>query len=101
MADQCEAVDVQHIGQREYVADKRLGRIVRDIGRPVARPEASKVGHDQPDAVLEQRRNFPPGPVRLRKSVQQDGRRRVLQSGQRDIHRDAGGKGQALLPHQG
>src|SRR6478735_5583779 len=71
-------------GQREYVVDQLVGMIFLDLERPVGRREAALVRHHQPELVLEQRHHTAPGPVRFRKAMQQDHRRRILAPRQRD-----------------
>ena len=80
VADQREALDAQRVGQREDVVDQRVGR--DRPRRPAAgRPgKAALVGHDEAEAVLEQRRDLAPGPVRFGKAVEQDDRRRFAGS---------------------
>ena len=78
MADQGEAIDPQRIGQRENVGDQLVGGVGLDLLRPVRCPEPAQVGHDQPEPVVEQRRDPAPGAVRFGKAVEQDHRRRIL-----------------------
>ena len=101
MADQSEAVDPEHVGQSEQIGDQFLGRIIGDILRFVARPEPAQVGHDQAKVALEQRHQRAPGAVRFGEAVDQDHRWRIGRPGERDVHRDPGGKGEAALSDHG
>ena len=95
VADQREALEPERLGEREHVLDQPVGPVILDVLRPVRAGEAALVGHDQPELVLQPRRDPAPGAVRFRKAVEQDDRRRVLRPAERDVEGDAGRQGDA------
>ena len=90
VADQCEALDVERIGERENIVDQLVGLVRLQLLWAVGSGKAALVGHDQVEVVLQPRRDLAPGAMRFGKAVKQDyGRARAI-AGQRNIERDAG-----------
>ena len=88
--NQREPLDAEGVGQREHIGDGPVGAIGGHFLRLIRRTEPALIGHDQPKAVGQQWRHAAPGAVRFGEAVEQDDRRRLRRTGERDIERNAG-----------